>query len=61
MLNRRQIRSFGQINTFFFQLILNVRVQYQGFGEFVFHGVHFNHDSQISFSSTSQFMEPKNG
>ena len=44
---------------YFLQLILNVRVQNRGFWEFTFHGVHFNHDSQNSFSVHHDSWTPK--
>ena len=45
--------------TLFLQLILNVGVQNRRFWQFTFHGVHFNHDSENSFSVSS--VDTKNG
>ena len=44
---------------YFLQLIFNVRVHNLGFWQFTFHGVHFNHDSQNSFSVHHDSRTPK--
>ena len=46
---------------YFLLLIFNECVNNLGFWQFRFHGVHFNHDSQNSFFSTSWFTDTKNG
>ena len=43
----------------FLQFIFNVRVQNRGFWQFMFHRVHFNHDSQNSFSAHYGSWTPK--
>ena len=40
----------GKLTSYFLRLIFNVRVNNRRFWQFRFHGVHFNHDSQNSFS-----------